>query len=311
VADVGDVLERADLGARIWVRGIGRSLYPLLRSGDTVRVERCVAGALRPGDIAVLRAMGGELVVHVVVSIAPLATASLLGDEDAPGLRVLGKVVAVRRARLVLPIPALARPALRMAQSATAALWANDSFRLGVRRLRGALTSPRTAAVRRRLVGELEVRTLAAGDRDAMLLFTGDHLRLSAPFLERQLRDRWTRVGAAAGAFGRGGRMYGFAFLDEYGQEDVHLDGFWVRSVYVAPMARGMGIGGALLEALAEAARRQGLDRIWADVLAENAPSRAMFVRHGFAEVGGDVAESARRALREKEPLVVLSRELG
>ncbi|MFP2961377.1 hypothetical protein ACLEPN_27110, partial [Myxococcus sp. 1LA] len=36
-----DVLEALPPGHRLWVRGAGRSLFPLLRAGDAVRVMRC------------------------------------------------------------------------------------------------------------------------------------------------------------------------------------------------------------------------------------------------------------------------------
>ncbi|MFP2925308.1 hypothetical protein ACLESO_08835 [Pyxidicoccus sp. 3LG] len=65
-----DVLESLPPGQRLWVRGAGRSLYPLLRSGDAVRVLRCGPGLLARGDVALMR-HGRQLVAHVVVSTQP------------------------------------------------------------------------------------------------------------------------------------------------------------------------------------------------------------------------------------------------
>ena len=52
--------------APAWLRGAGRSLYPLLRSGDSVRVLRCAPEELARGDVALVR-MGRQLVAHVVM----------------------------------------------------------------------------------------------------------------------------------------------------------------------------------------------------------------------------------------------------
>jgi GNAT superfamily N-acetyltransferase len=55
----------------------------------------------------------------------------------------------------------------------------------------------------------------------------------------------------------------------------------WLDSLYVHPHAQGRGIGTALLE-LAMALRPGGLG-LW--VFESNTPARALYARHGFAEV--------------------------
>lgn len=88
----------------------GKSLWPLLLDGDSLRVERCRTVA--PGDVAVV-VLGGVLVAHVVVSVAPLRTAATNGRVDPPADELLGRVIAFRRAGLTVPWPRGASKVLR------------------------------------------------------------------------------------------------------------------------------------------------------------------------------------------------------
>jgi len=76
--DLTALIEATPVGQQLWLRGAGRSLYPLLRSGDSVRVLRCEPEALARGDVALVR-VGRRLIAHVVLSTGPVVTASLLG----------------------------------------------------------------------------------------------------------------------------------------------------------------------------------------------------------------------------------------
>jgi len=57
-------------------------------------------------------------------------------------------------------------------------------------------------------------------------------------------------------------------------------------SVYVARVHRGQGAGRAVLSALIEAASSRGLHKLVSRVFPENAASRALLGRVGFAEIG-------------------------
>lgn len=101
-------------GGVMWLRAAGRSLWPLLREGDSLRVVRVArAEALRPGDVAVVKLPSGILAAHLVVSSAPLQTVSTAGVLDPQPLEPLGRVTGFRRAGLVLPWPRGLRVALR------------------------------------------------------------------------------------------------------------------------------------------------------------------------------------------------------
>jgi L-amino acid N-acyltransferase YncA len=57
-------------------------------------------------------------------------------------------------------------------------------------------------------------------------------------------------------------------------------------SVYVAAMARGQGIGKALLKALVESSERAGIWTLQAGIFSENSASIALHAACGFREVG-------------------------
>ena len=58
------------------------------------------------------------------------------------------------------------------------------------------------------------------------------------------------------------------------------------HSVYVAAEARGLGVGAALLQALAESTERDGIWTIQASVFPENEASIRLHIAEGFTVVG-------------------------
>jgi ribosomal protein S18 acetylase RimI-like enzyme len=57
-------------------------------------------------------------------------------------------------------------------------------------------------------------------------------------------------------------------------------------SLWVAPFARGRGVGDALVRAVIESAERQGALAIELSVVVDNGPALALYRRHGFRETG-------------------------
>jgi mycothiol synthase len=173
-------------------------------------------------------------------------------------------------------------------------------------------------ALRGRLVGPLEVRLLAAGDLDALLVFAGERLVVSSSFLRRQLRERWglqdaARRGAAAGAFDAQGRMCGFAWADSYRQEGLALEGAWVRSLVVAPRARQMGVATRLVERLMSELYRQGEPCLYADIDEDNRASLRTFERLGFRGASPELTRRTNEAwdaTGHSKVLVVMERAL-
>ncbi len=315
-ADLAALIEQSPPGTRLWVRGTGRSLYPLLRSGDAVQVERCDPEVLARGDVALVRGERG-LSAHVVTGTEPLVTESLLGEMDPWGGVPLGRVVAVRRGRWVIPLPRPARPMLLLAQRALASTWARPEARGLYRRVRDTTYSGWSRPLRRWWLGELEVRPVRKEDLPELLTFAGERLQVSAGFLRQQLMTRWgdevAPVGAAVGAFDREGRLHAFAWMDDYRQEGLGLEGLWVRSLLVAPSARRMGVATRLLALLVELARSQGAERLYADIDEDNRASQRTFQGAGF-ELSSEAL--TRRVNQEwlsagaSKPLVVMERHL-
>ncbi|MEW5739921.1 MAG: hypothetical protein AB1938_13395 [Myxococcota bacterium] len=113
------LLESLAPGQVMWLSAGGNSLWPFVLDGDSLQVRRCGEEDVRRGDVAVVVAASGELVAHFVVGVAPVRTASSNGRLDAPARAVLGKVLAVRRRGVVLPLPAAARWVLRWVPAAS------------------------------------------------------------------------------------------------------------------------------------------------------------------------------------------------
>lgn len=81
------------------------------------------------------------------------------------------------------------------------------------------------------------------------------------------------------------GRVLGWAGLSAYRPRECYA-GIGDFSIYLAPGARGRGLGTALLQALVDAARQRGFWKLVSRIFPENAASRALCHRCGFREVG-------------------------
>ena len=57
-------------------------------------------------------------------------------------------------------------------------------------------------------------------------------------------------------------------------------------AMWVAPEARGHGVGGALVGSVVSAARWAGADRVLLDVVATNETAIALYSKCGFVDVG-------------------------
>jgi phosphinothricin acetyltransferase len=81
------------------------------------------------------------------------------------------------------------------------------------------------------------------------------------------------------------GDVVGWVAVVPYSRRAVYR-GVGEESVYVAARARGRGIGRALLEAVIESARADGLWTLQAGVFPDNVASLELHRRLGFREVG-------------------------
>jgi L-amino acid N-acyltransferase YncA len=81
------------------------------------------------------------------------------------------------------------------------------------------------------------------------------------------------------------GRIVGFAKILPYSERDVYA-GIGEHGVYVAGDARRLGVGKALLEALAGVAHEAGLHKLTSRIFTTNAASIALHEAAGFTIVG-------------------------
>ena len=102
---------------------------------------------------------------------------------------------------------------------------------------------------------------------------------------ERFRAARTSGSGFTLGAFD-GDALVGTATLGrEEGHKNRHIAG--VHGVYVAPEARGRGIGRALMEALiARAGSMSGLEQLHLAVASANPPARSLYLALGFQVYG-------------------------
>ncbi len=77
-------------------------------------------------------------------------------------------------------------------------------------------------------------------------------------------------------------------------------DKAWLISMWVAPEARGRGVGEALIDAVVDWARSEGFVALLLDVGDDNAPAIALYTRKGF-EPSGEVGTlpTPREHIRE------------
>jgi phosphinothricin acetyltransferase len=83
----------------------------------------------------------------------------------------------------------------------------------------------------------------------------------------------------------RGGRVVGFARAGAYSDRCCY-SGVGEHAVYVAPDARGLGLGHQMLDELAAECERRGFHKLTSRVFTDNAASLAAHRAAGFEEVG-------------------------
>jgi L-amino acid N-acyltransferase YncA len=105
------------------------------------------------------------------------------------------------------------------------------------------------------------------------------------------------------------GRVVGWTALARYSSRDVYAGVAW-ESVYVDAVARGRGVGRALLAALIPASETSGIWTLIAGVQANNPASLALHERVGFRRIG--VQERiGRDALGAWRDVILLERRSG
>ncbi|TNC74198.1 GNAT family N-acetyltransferase [Rubellimicrobium roseum] len=84
--------------------------------------------------------------------------------------------------------------------------------------------------------------------------------------------------------YGRGGALWRIGALALLSR-DTENARFLMDGIFVAPEARGHGVGTRLLDAIAEEARARGYAEVRLDVVDENTRARALYERKGYRAV--------------------------
>ena len=69
-------------------------------------------------------------------------------------------------------------------------------------------------------------------------------------------------------------------------RHETNVETAWLISMWVAPDVRRLGVGGALVDAVIEWARSNGINRLLLDVADRNPPAVALYARKGFQPNG-------------------------
>ena len=99
-----ELLRSLPVGQCMWVRLGGTSMWPLLLAGDQVLVRRSDGSALRRGDMAAIVLANGVAAAHLVMETGPIRTAGTAGLDDGPIQAVIGRIEAVKRKGLRVPV---------------------------------------------------------------------------------------------------------------------------------------------------------------------------------------------------------------
>lgn len=256
------LLEALPHGRRVWITARGRSLWPLLRGGEQLQVQRCGEGELEAGDLAVLLSPEQGLVTHVVVGTSPLQTASFNGRADPTHWTPLGRVTAIKVAGRAVPLP---RKLIRSSQRAWSSVARLPPAQLAWSFLIATWSSSGMRRVRSLALGPVEVRLARPSDRAAVIAALAMHEVLTDEAVGRLLDGATEAI-----ATGRGGTL-GVAIVDR----DGHL-----TRARLLRRAAGQGIEQRLVDLLLNAGLRS------ADISSLKPPFATALARRGVQPAG-------------------------
>lgn len=247
---LGALLKAQPQGKVMWVAVRGRSMRPVLTGGESLKVLRCAQAALKPGDIAVMLRGDGALISHLVVATDPFRTESFDGKPDAPGLEVLARTIAVRRGKVVVPLPRPARIALLGLQRAWSLATRAGPTRAAHAALGAAMRSQVTAGART-LLGQVEVDVLGPEALKDLSIALSRYETLSGDALEALFKD-----GVVVGARRRG-RIVGCVCV---GSDKI------VRHAFLQRRAQGLGLEAVMFDRVVREAEARQLTPVRAVV---------------------------------------------
>jgi signal peptidase I len=269
----------------------GRSMWPLLRPGDTAIAEP-LDGAPREGDVLVFR-MGDRFVAHRFIGRLPDGRLRLHGDftlDEDPPLppdAALGRVVAIERngrridldagwpRALAFAIPLLRQRLPGLLRRARVA--AGRSMDI----IDHAWTASPLRRVRRKITPAFTVALATAADAADLTEYDLGRGRPASEY-DHLAPGEFTVIARLRG------RIVGCTHaIDPPWTRAARLAGnLWIHDTHVARAHRGLGIGRAVSRAALDELHRRGVPRVRVAIRDENRRSCALYESLGFARFG-------------------------
>lgn len=274
-------------GKKVRLIARGSSMLPFILDGDIVEID-AVDNPIFVGDILLVRRPDGSYVLHRVVRVrddkfylrgdsgysleGPFSKVDVVGKAVAcyrgRGKRVLAEGFWCLAGRLWVrlhPFPCLsfnfAFSLLRFLKVSVGFLLSRIQSLRCYRRL-ARLFSPR-----------IDIRE--ATEEDIYRLYSNQGGEIPS------LNDEKRTVFVAK----RGRMIVGSVNLYHHQPDDAPFLGYWVNSLYVSPLYRGLGIGEKLMMELLRKAKEKGAEEVFLFVNANNQPAIALHQKLGFKQV--------------------------
>jgi L-amino acid N-acyltransferase YncA len=162
-------------------------------------------------------------------------------------------------------------------------------------------------------LGSIDIRPAGPKDAEAVAaIYNHGIAERQATFETRPRRANeilgWLEEGRPFIVATDGGTLLGFARVSAYSTRRAYA-GVGEHAVYVAPEARGKGVGVKLLDALADASESAGYYKLTSRVFTTNEASLRLHRAAGFTEVG--IQRHHGRLENEWKDTVLVDRLLG
>lgn len=104
------ILKELLIGREVGLRVSGKSMYPLVRQGDSIRLEKCTAGALAIGDVITFKKDDNYFTHRLIwttkwadgIRLITKGDNEITTDPPVPPASVLGKVASIQRGNRTL-----------------------------------------------------------------------------------------------------------------------------------------------------------------------------------------------------------------
>lgn len=284
-------------GFCIRVKGRGFSMYPFVRTGDTLLIEPKTPAELNIGDIIFYRRSTGLYVAHRLIKKNDSATLITKGDnlhyydEPVPAEQVLGRVVSVERDghyqsldswlnkavsrfwTMLSPISWRLRPILKLGwklcrRFSPAGL--RGQFELVMRKIQGISVYRKVA---KQLRNGIEVKE--ANKEEVQQAFPMSDLNHVKDTLSKD-------IDAAYFVAKKRDRVIGHVVMVKRSKEYYPHDGYWLTNLMVRTLYRGIGIGEELTQIVIEESIKEGAKRISLLVYEDNQPAIKLYEKLGF-----------------------------